>query len=135
MTIEKDLSRIATALETIANHLNATPAAAPAPAPVAVSVPVAAPVPTPTPAPIPAAPVVVPVAPAAPVPVMASPSSVPFTDPKGLIQYVMDSYKTLGPAKGASIQNVMLNLGYQNINEIKPEHYAAVHAGVEALKG
>lgn len=123
MSIEKDLSRIATALETIANHLttgvvNLTPA----PAPV-----VAAPIPTPAPAPV-----VPPVAPATP---PATAGACPFNEPKGLIQYIMDSYKALGPTKGASIQTVLVNLGYQNINEVKPEHYAAVHAGVEALKG
>jgi hypothetical protein len=59
----------------------------------------------------------------------------PFTDPKGLIEYVMGAYKALGPQKGAQIQNVLTNLGYQNINDVKPEHYGALHSGVEALKG
>lgn len=130
MTIEKDLSRIATALETIANHLTAG-VVNPTPAPAPVATPVTAPVvaaPVPTPAPAPVAP------PAAPVTPAATAGACPFTEPKGLIQYIMDSYKTLGPTKGASIQTVLVNLGYQNINEVKPEHYAAVHAGVEALK-
>lgn len=133
MSIEKDLSRIATALETIANHLN-TGVVNPTPAPVPVATPVAAPAPVvaapiPTPAP---APVVPPVEIATPAPTAGA---CPFNEPKGLIQYIMDSYKALGPTKGASIQTVLVNLGYQNINEVKPEHYAAVYVAVEALKG
>ena len=58
----------------------------------------------------------------------------PFTDGKGLIDYVMASYKALGAAKGANIQGVLVGMGYQNINDVKPEHYAALFAGVEALK-
>jgi hypothetical protein len=61
-------------------------------------------------------------------------SSAPFSDPKGLIDYVMGAYKALGPQKGAQIQGVLTGLGYQNINDVKPEHYAALHTGVEALK-
>ena len=72
------------------------------------------------------------VAPApAPAPVA---TGAPFSDGKGLIDYVMASYKTLGSAKGAQIQNVLTQLGYQNINDVKPEHYGALFAGVEALK-
>ena len=59
----------------------------------------------------------------------------PFTDGKGLIDYVMASYKALGAAKGANIQGVLVGMGYQNINDVKPEHYAALFAGIEALKG
>jgi len=58
----------------------------------------------------------------------------PFTDGKGLIDYVMGAYKALGAAKGANIQGVLVGMGYQNINDVKPEHYAALFAGVEALK-
>jgi hypothetical protein len=61
-------------------------------------------------------------------------SPAPFSDPKGLITYVMASYKALGPEKGANIQGVLTALGYQNINEVKPEAYGALYAGVEALK-
>ena len=89
-----------------------------------------------------AAPVVpvVPVMPAPPVFVAPAPatasvaSGAPFTDGKGLIEYVMNSYKALGPQKGAMIQGVLTGLGYQNINDIKPEHYGQLYAGVEALK-
>jgi len=62
------------------------------------------------------------------------PTGAPFSDPKGLIEFVMTSYKNLGPAKGAGIQGVLTGLGYQNINDVKAEHYAALFAGIEALK-
>jgi hypothetical protein len=72
----------------------------------------------------------------APAPVAApAPAGAPFSDGKGLIDYVMSSYKALGPQKGAMIQGVLVNLGYQNINDVKPEHYGQLFAGVEALKG
>ncbi len=61
--------------------------------------------------------------------------SAPFTDHKGLTDYVVGVYTALGPVKGAAIQNVITSLGYENINDIKPEHYGALFAGVEALKG
>lgn len=104
--------------------VNPAPApAAPAPAPVAAPAPAAA-----APA-MPAPPTFQP-APAAP-----APTGAPFSDPKGLIDYVMSAYKALGPQKGAQIQQVLTGLGYGNINDVKPEHYGALHAGVEALKG
>ena len=71
----------------------------------------------------------------APAPAAPAASGAPFTDPKGLIDYVMGAYKALGPTKGAQIQNVLTGLGYQNINDVKPEHYGQLFAGVEALKG
>lgn len=70
----------------------------------------------------------------APAPAVASVGA-PFSDPKGLIDYVMTSYKALGPQKGAEIQKVLTGLGYGNINDVKPEHYGQLFAGVEALKG
>jgi hypothetical protein len=123
-----------------------------------INVPVSAPI-APTPAPVvQAAPVVesprvaTPVVESAPVvaapqmpapPTFVAPASVaapvatgaPFTDGKGLIDYVMGAYKALGAAKGAEIQGVLVGLGYQNINDVKPEHYGQLFAGVEALKG
>lgn len=109
---------------------------APAPAPVVQAVPVVA-------VPVVAAPVVA-AAPAMPAPPsFVAPALVvqvpvqggaPFSDGKGLIDYVMGAYKALGAAKGAGIQNVLVGLGYQNINDVKPEHYAALFAGIEALK-
>jgi len=58
----------------------------------------------------------------------------PFSDGQGLIQYVMGAYKDMGPTKGALIQGVLTTLGYQNINDVKPEHYGSLYQGVEALK-
>jgi hypothetical protein len=70
----------------------------------------------------------------APAPVAAPVATgAPFSDPKGLIDYVMASYKSLG-TKGQLIQGVLTQMGYQNINDVKPEHYGALFAGVEALK-
>ena len=110
---------------------NVAPAApvAPAPAPVVQVTPVVA-------APVVAAPAM-PAPPAfvAPAPAPASVAGgAPFSDGKGLIDYVMGAYKALGAAKGSQIQTVLTGLGYSNINDVKPEHYAQLFAGVEALK-
>lgn len=141
-SIAKSLERIATALENSNTTLSAvTPAtatlgnlvqaAAVATAPVVgpnsePPIPTQAPTPTPTTA-MPAGPSFM----AAPTPAAAT---LPFNDGKGLVEYVMAAYKAMGPEKGANIQGVLVNLGYQNINDVKPEHYAQVHAGIEALK-
>ena len=117
-----------------------------APAPAPVIAPVAVPLVVPTPV----APVAAPVVVVAPVPVMVSPSSMPapptfapvaapsaaapFTDAKGLIDFVMAAYRVMGPQKGAQIQTVLTGLGYANINDIKQSDYAALFAGIEALK-
>jgi hypothetical protein len=74
-----------------------------------------------------------PVAP--PVAAAPAPTGVPFNDAKGLMAYVMASYQTLGPQKGAQIQTVLSGLGVQNINDVKPEQYAALYNGIEQLKG
>ncbi len=110
-----------------------------APAPVSVepvSVPVvAAPVVQPVvvePTPVVAA-VVAPVVAAVASPLTPT-GAVPFTDNKGLVAYMMDSYRTLGPIKGAEIQQVLASVGKTNINEITPDLYATVYAAVEALK-
>lgn len=58
----------------------------------------------------------------------------PFNDIKGLTDYVMASWTTLGPEKGAKIQDIMVGLGYQHINDIKAEHYGTLFEKVEALK-
>ena len=100
------------------------------PAPVAVAAPVF------TPPPVAAAPVM------PPPPVFTAPAQVapavtglaPFNDAKGLIEYVMAAYKAMGAAKGAGIQGVLGTLGYQNINDVAPAHYAALYAGIEGLK-
>ena len=98
-------------------------------APVATPVPVVAPAPVAAPAPVMPAPPVFVAPVAAPVATGA-----PFNDAKGLIDYVMSSYKALGAVKGAGIQGVLTGLGYQNINDVNPAHYGALFAGLEALK-
>lgn len=127
MSLESKIEALTAAVQALTAKLesgNVAPAApvAPAPAPVVKAAPVVA-----APA-MPAPPVfVAPVAAPAPAPSM-------FTDPKGLIDYVMGAYKALGPQKGASIQGVLVGLGYQNINDVKPEHYGDLFNGIESLK-
>ena len=149
MSLELKIEALTAAVVALTAKLessNVTAAApvAPAPAPVVqvAPAPVATPAPAPVAAPV-AAPAPVAAAPAmpappsfvAPAPVAApAPAGAPFSDGKGLIDYVMSSYKALGPQKGAMIQGVLVNLGYQNINDVKPEHYGQLFAGVEALK-
>ena len=110
--------------------------------PVAVAPVVAAP-PAPIPTPTPAAPVIAPVASIpVPPPVVTAPAVappvpsgvVPFVDQKGMIKWIMDVYKVMGATKGKEIQTVLTTIGITNINEVKPEHYAALYAGVEALR-
>jgi len=126
MSLESKIEALTAAVQALTAKLesgNIAPAApvAPAPVPVVKAAPVIAPA-------MPAPPVfVAPVAAPAPAPSM-------FTDPKGLIDYVMGAYKALGPQKGASIQGVLVGLGYQNINDVKPEHYGDLFNGIEALK-
>jgi hypothetical protein len=135
MSLEAKIEALTAAVVALTAKLEATPVPAVPPTPAA---------------PTPSAPAPAPVESAAPAPVAASPSKMPepptfqapaapaagapFTDGKGLIDYVMSSYKTLGPQKGVQMQGVLTGLGYQNINDVKPEHYAALYAGIEALK-
>jgi len=148
MSIEAKIEALTAAIVTLTAKLessNVAPAApvAPAPAPVVQAAPVTVTVVDP----VPAAPVPVVTAPGAVTLAMPAPPSfigvvapapapagAPFTDAKGLMDYVLASYKSMGQEKGAMIQGVLTTLGYQNINEIKPEHYSALYAGVEALK-
>ena len=144
MSLELTIENLTVAINTLIDSINKPGIRAPiAPmvAPVAVAAaPVAAPVPVAVVAPV-AAPIAAPVMPAAPtfeIPqaiTQIPQNGAPFTDPKGLIDFVMTSYKNLGPAKGAGIQGVLTGLGYQNINDVKAEHYAALFSGIEALKG
>ena len=131
-----NLTQVIVKIEAAGMQGNA-PSATPVPAPVVTPT---APAPAPTPAaaspsnvmpppPSFAPPVAPPVA-AAP-----APTGVPFNDAKGLMAYVMASYQTLGPQKGAQIQTVLSGLGVQNINDVKPEQYAALYNGIEQLKG
>jgi hypothetical protein len=132
MSLESKIEALTAAVQALTAKLefgNVAPAApvAPAPVPVVKAAPVVA-----APA-MPAPPVFVNPAPYVP---MDAPAPAPsmFTDPKGLIDYVMGAYKALGPQKGASIQGVLVGLGYQNINDVKPEHYGDLFNGIEALK-
>lgn len=135
MSIENHLAALTAAVVELTAALRAgqtgtatvpqTSAPAPAPAPVAAA-PVAPVAPV-----MPAPPSFAAPAPAAPAPV---PASAPFSDGQGLIAYVMDAYKSMGPTKGAQIQQVLTSIGVANINDVKPEQYATLYAGVEALK-
>ena len=131
MSLESKIEALTAAVQALTAKLESGNVAAPAPvaqapAPVVAPAPVAAPAPAPV---MPAAPTFAP-------PVAApAPTGAPFSDGKGLIDYVMGAYKALGPQKGAAIQQVLTGLGYQNINDVKPEHYGALHQGIEALKG
>jgi|PlaIllAssembly_1097288.scaffolds.fasta_scaffold01303_7 hypothetical protein len=117
------LAKLLTAIEDLAEAVGNTtnePAPRPqVPAPVPAA-PVEAP-PAPPPAPVPT----VPVTPAA--------GGAPFTDQAGLMTYVMEKYKALGPTKGAMIQSKLLELGCANIKALPVDKYAAFHAAVEAL--
>jgi len=68
-----------------------------------------------------------------PAPTVAQ-SKAPFSDAKGLMDYLMKTYSTLGPEKGAKIQEVMKSLGANAVNEVTADKYDALFAGVEALK-
>ena len=144
MSLETEIKNLAAAVVALTAKIEGINVAAPAPvaqAPASVDGPItgfshpaaAAPVAAPTPV---AAPVAMPAAPTfvAPAPVAAPTAGAPFNDPKGLLEYVMGAYKALGAEKGQQIQGVLTSMGYQNINDVKPEHYAQLHAGVEALK-
>lgn len=135
MSIEKTISDLTAAVTALTAAINAKSGAVvgagtatvpqtPAPAPAPVFQAPAAPA-------MPAPPSFAAPAPAAPAPV---PAGAPFSDGQGLIAYVMDAYKSMGPTKGAGIQGVLTSIGVANINDVKPEQYGTLYAGVEALK-
>jgi hypothetical protein len=138
MSLEQKIEALTAAVVALTAKLESSNVAAPAPvaptpAPVVQAAPVTMSV-VDTSAPVAAAPVM-PAPPAFVAPVAApAPTGAPFSDGKGLIDYVMGAYKALGPQKGAQIQGVLTGMGYQNINDVKPEHYGTLFAGVEALK-
>lgn len=141
MSLESKIDALTAAVIALTAKLEAAPVAAVPPTPAAPTP--SAPAPAPVVSAAPAAPIAAAPAPAMPAPptfeapaAPAAPAATgaPFSDGKGLIDYVMSSYKTLGPAKGAQMQGVLTGLGYQNINDVKPEHYSALYAGIEALK-
>ena len=79
------------------------------------------------PAPAPAAAFVPPPAPPAAAP------TVPFTDQAGLIKYGMEKYRTLGAAKGGMIQNVIVDMGFNNLSKIPADRWAEFVSRCEAL--
>lgn len=125
MTIEMNLASIAKSLETIANALSQRPVQS------APTVMPAAPV-----TPVPATPVVqsTPTVSFAPAVQTISATPTTFADHNAFVQYVMDSYRALGPIKGAAIQDVLGSVGVKNINDVKAGMYAQVKAGIDALK-
>lgn len=136
MSIEKTISDLTAAVTALTAAINAksgavmgagTATVPQAPAPVA-------PVAQPQMFQAPAAQMPAPPSFAAPAPVVQQASAVPFSDGQGLIAYVMDAYKSMGPTKGAGIQGVLTSIGVANINDVKPEQYGTLYAGVEALK-
>ena len=141
MSLESKIEALTAAVIALTAKLESNNVASAAPVVITSAAPAAPQTVTVQPAPAPVAPpapvVAMPAPPTfmAPAPVAAAPVGAPFSDPKGLITYVMSAYTALGPQKGAMIQGVLTGLGYQNINDVKPEHYGQLFAGVEALKG
>ena len=136
MSLELKIESLTVAINSLIESINKQGIRAPIASVVAPVVAAPAPV-VAAPAPVVAAPVM-PAAPTFEIPqtiTQIPQNGAPFSDPKGLIEFVMTSYKNLGPAKGAGIQGVLTGLGYQNINDVKAEHYAALFSGIEALKG
>lgn len=134
MSLESEVKSLTAAILALTAKLegNAPTVTAPAVAPMGQPVHVAPVISTPAPA-APAMPAppsfMAPTAPAAPVAAAA-----PFSDIKGLTDYVISAYQQMGATKGAGIQKVLIGLGYQNINDVRPEHFGQFHAAVEAMK-
>ena len=102
-------------------------------APVAAKKPVEVEIPVLVPAKVEAAPI--PTVVVAPVVVPAAPvATCPITNGKELMDFVMSAFKAMGPEKGARIQEVLQSIGCAAINEVRPDQYAALHAGIEVLK-
>lgn len=139
MSLEQSLASIATSLEIIAGNMLldkvvGTPGViVPHKEPIYVAPPVVVPAPS-VPAPV-VAPVPVQADIVFTAPVVAAPAVVECSvkTPAELIAHVMASYKALGPVKGALIQGVLQSIGCNNINEVTPDKYAAVIAGIGAL--
>ena len=132
MSLELKIETLTAAVDRLTQIFHLHQGAAPVAAPMAA--PVAAPVAPVAPVAAPVAPPVMPPLPVFTVPAPVAPPLVPFSDTKGLIDYVMVTYKAIGPDKGAGIQNVLVTLGVANINDVKPEMYEYFYRAVEALK-
>jgi len=139
MSIETNLASIAKSLETLVTHMTADKQPAPAPAALPTVLAAPSPVAAAPAAPVEAAPApavpafAMPLPAAAPAPAPVGPAA-PFTDGKGLMEYVMGKYRALGPVKGGMIQNVLSEIGCKNINEVQPAQYGEFHARVEAIQ-
>jgi len=145
MSLESKIDKLIAAVEAnTAVHLSggtvaapaveSAPAAPVAPAAVAPAAPVApaavapaAPVAPQVTAPTPAAPAV------APAPAVAA-STAPFADHQGLMTYIMGKYQSLGAEKGGQIQTILVNLGFNNINDVTADKYGDLHSQVEAIQ-
>ena len=128
MSIENNIASIAKSLERIADALTSsdkTTSLQVVQQPV-VSAPPVAPVQQTY---IPAPPVPV----SFPAPVIA-PTGLPFTDKAGMTKWIMDEYKAMGATKGARIQQVLESIGHKNVNDVTPDKFAALVAGIEVLK-
>ena len=129
MSIEKTISDLTTAVNALTAALVQRAGVPTVPQAAAPGAQQFAPAVAPAPTAMPTLPTFA-AAPAAVAPVQGA----PFTDGAGLIAYVMGAYKEMGPTKGALIQGVLTQMGYQNVNDVKPEHYPALYQGVETLK-
>lgn len=147
MSLEAKIDNLSAVIEKLISVLESnavTPTVKETPAPVvkeepkpavvaAPAAPQAAPAPAPTHMPTP--PTFEPVTPPEVAEVMAEQAKkAPFDTAKGLVDYVMAAYREMGPAKGQGIQKVLVLAGYQNINDVKPEHYFEVWTGIEKLR-
>lgn len=140
MSLEANIQTLTAAVSQLTAVLQSQGVSVPqtaAPVQQAAPAPVAVPVQQPVQMPSPPTFAVTPPAPA-PAPVVAAPAApvsvCPFSDTNGLIQYTMSAYQAMGPQKGAGIQGVLQQLGYVNINDVKPEHFGQFYQAVEALK-
>lgn len=130
MSLENKIEVLTATIAELIVVLKSQQSAPVAPAPVAVVAP-AAPV-----APVVTAPVMPPLPTfASPAPVVSAVANAPFNDAKGLLSYVMASFKELGPQKGAAIQNVLTGIGATNVNDVRADQYDALFKGIEELKG
>ena len=128
MSLESKIDKLTTTIETLIAAMESSSVAKPTVTKKVEEAPKVEPVAEPTPEPV-AEPTPEPVVEAAPVQ-----SDAPFSDSQGLTTYVMSRYKALGAEKGASIQGVLQQLGYNNINDVKPEHYGDLYKGCEAIQ-
>lgn len=122
MSLEQKIEALTAAVVALTQQLQGGAAAPAASAPVVVAPAM------PAPPSFAAAPVAAPMAPTPTGP------AAPFSNAQGLMAYTMESYKAMGPEKGAKIQQVLTSMGYANINDIKPEQYGQFYAGVESIK-